>query len=211
MMKKEIREGSAQVANIVARARLRARQDPWKTDACAPQLPRPRRAWSARADLLDPSKSPSDIIGHLIALVRAHDHQRFSVTEAARELYMSVRQLHRICNAELNFPPGTLIDLACIESIAMEILKNECSLTTIATNHTFNDSSNMGRVFFRFVGMRPGLYRQTDSPTGRPKRPANWHKIGTNYLWPPRPDGSTREAIAVLSLKIWREPCPRRD
>jgi len=90
---------------------------------------------------------------------------------------VSVRQLYRLCLAELQFPPGTIIDLARIESVASEILTTSRSLTSIAREHAFNHFSDMRRVFIRFVGMRPGLYRRTGPPPQRPVRRADWQKL----------------------------------
>jgi len=72
----------------------------------------------------------------------------------------SLRSLARWSMGWFELPPGTIIDLTRICSIAEEIHASDQPLKAIAAGHGFDSPSSMGRLFLRYSGTTPALYRR---------------------------------------------------
>jgi transcriptional regulator GlxA family with amidase domain len=129
----------------------------------APQAGRPdvrsRAAWEDRARLLSlgaragPARS-------LVALARAHTREAYPVGLAAAVLGTSVRGLTRLSMKALGYSPGIVLRLARIAGVARTLESTSRRLETVAQAHGFTDPAAMSRLFYRFVGVRPGAYRR---------------------------------------------------
>jgi AraC-like DNA-binding protein len=144
-----------------------------------------RLAWDDRARLLHPRRC-SGIVGCFVELARIHDHERYTVPEAAADLDVSVRKLYRLILRAFPYPPGTLIALACMNSVAQDVAQRPQSLGEIARNHGYSDLSNLNRAFFRFTGMRLGRFRRSEKRGPRAARFSNWQNM--TIPSPPRID-----------------------
>jgi AraC-like DNA-binding protein len=99
-------------------------------------------------------------VGAFLAIAREHDHEWFTVEEAAQSLDSSVRHLHRLIEREVGYAPSVLLHLARVESVAQDIERTGLSLSSIARSHRFPDLPTMTHQFKRFVGETPSQYRQ---------------------------------------------------
>jgi AraC-like DNA-binding protein len=127
--------------------------------AIKPKLRSASDAWRDRAYLLSP-RSDKPGVRAFIAAAESHDHEWFTVHEAAYSMGISVRQIRRIIEKETGYSPHVLLHLARIVSIAKEIQTTNKPLKELAESHQFADLSSMSRQFKRFVGHSPGEYRR---------------------------------------------------
>ncbi|HEU4401052.1 MAG TPA: helix-turn-helix domain-containing protein, partial [Candidatus Polarisedimenticolia bacterium] len=140
-------------------------RSPWLTIDQLPSAlrnlrPAIRRAsvWAERTRILSPAgneRGPR----LFLAFARSRDHQPCTVREAATDIGFSVRQLNRLAGRWFGHPPGILLDLARIASVAHDLEQTSHPIERIAENHGFYDSSTLSREFLGFVGLRPGAYR----------------------------------------------------
>lgn len=133
--------------------------------------PRPRgsnarAAWMNRHRVLCRAWQPEGV-RHFLRLIRSRGRRCCAVPEAAAELELSVRHLHRLIMDSLGCPPGTVIDLVRIVNVAREIARGRRPLKAIAKTHGFYDQAAMNRQFLRFTGVPPGEYR---AKTGRGRK-----------------------------------------
>jgi AraC-like DNA-binding protein len=119
------------------------------------------------------AEGASSKVKAFIAAAKEHDHEWFTVFEAADSVGLSVRQLRRIVENEIGYSPHVLLHLVRIDSVAKEIEHTEIKLKEVAKAHQFADSSSMTRQFKRFVGITPGQFRRRwSSAPGRMRQPA---------------------------------------
>jgi len=104
-------------------------------------------------------KQRKDGVRRFLDLAKAQARSVLTLPEAAARLGVGVRQLYRMSMRGLGYPPGIVLDLFRIESVAGELTGTALSLATIARGHLFCDLSAMSRQFRRFVGVPPGSYR----------------------------------------------------
>ncbi len=121
-------------------------------------LTRPRIAWRHRAHIFSLDGRPS-LAKRFVELARSHARDPYSVPEAASALRMGVRTLARYSTAWFDLPPGLVIDLARISSVAEKIRGTEEPLKSISSTHSFQSTSTMSRLFRRFLPMSPAMYR----------------------------------------------------
>jgi AraC-like DNA-binding protein len=95
-----------------------------------------------------------------LRLIRERGHGTLSLPEAAEALGIGRSTLERLSVLWFGVPPGVIIDLERISSVARELGDTEEGLKRIASGHAFDSSSTMGRLFRRFVGLSPRAYRQ---------------------------------------------------
>lgn len=119
---------------------------------------RARQAWIHRRHLLSPHGRPAQAV-QFLALVREHAREAYTVPQAAGVLCLGISTLRRLTGLWFSSPPGIIIDLCRILSVANEIRSTEGSIKAIAGGHGFRDASAMGRLFRRFVGVSPKAYR----------------------------------------------------
>ena len=111
-----------------------------------------------RETVLCATDRPSEAL-RFLALAHSHSRQAYTVAQAAEVFKVSVRKLSRLSIACLSYPPGLIIDLVRIVSVANEIRATETALKDVSFRHAFPHPSAMGRLFHRFVGVSPGVYR----------------------------------------------------
>lgn len=119
-------------------------------------------AWAERARLVSAEGACAKVRA-FIAAAREHDHEWFTVFEAADSLGISVRQLRRIVEHDIGYSPHVLLHLIRIESVARQIEQTGLPLKEVAKAHQFADPSSMNRQFKRFVGITPGQFRRRRS------------------------------------------------
>ncbi len=117
-----------------------------------------RAEWEERTRILSPTVN-AERVRRFVKIAREHDHEGYTVPQAATALHVSIRQLHRMSIGALGFPPGIVLDLARVVSVAGELLAGDDSLAEIAEAHRYRDEASMTRQFNRFVGITPRLYR----------------------------------------------------
>jgi AraC-like DNA-binding protein len=124
-----------------------------------PQPTRSRLAWRHREQLLSPTGRPA-LARRFVDLSRAHARDHYSVPEAARDLGVGRRTLERCSVAWFDLSPALIIHLVRILSVSNDLRDSDEPLKAIAEKHAFRSPSNFGRMFARFVGVPPRLYRQ---------------------------------------------------
>jgi AraC-like DNA-binding protein len=116
-------------------------------------------AWKERVKLLSPNGA-SPLVKVFIAAANCHDHEWFTVHEAADLIGLSVRQMRRLVERETGYSPHVLLHLVRIVSVVREMERTRKPLRELAESHHFADLSSMSRQFKRFVGQCPGAYRR---------------------------------------------------
>lgn len=116
-------------------------------------------AWERRQSILLPFRKTARA-RRFLALATASDHEPCSVTAMASALGISVRHLSRLSVVWFGHPPGVVINLIRIRSVARELACTSITLETIADRHGFSAASAMSRLFQRVTGTRPGTYRR---------------------------------------------------
>jgi AraC-like DNA-binding protein len=118
-----------------------------------------RTAWARREQVLS-AHNRTPTIGRFLTFARLNCHRACAVSEAACELGLSIRHLHRLVVRELHFAPLALLSLARLASVTDEVLLTDHKLTTIAEGHGYRDLPSFDRHFRRIVGVAPGIYRR---------------------------------------------------
>ena len=131
---------------------------PAQQDGATPPAPRARMAWYRRAAILSTAARPA-LARQFLRSCRQYASQSFSVLEAARDLGVGRSTLERLSLAWFGVPPGLVIDLVRILSVSDDLTCTEEPLKIIAQRHAFSSVSNMGRMFVRYVGVAPGIFR----------------------------------------------------
>jgi AraC-like DNA-binding protein len=119
-------------------------------------------AWTERA-LLMSGQGASQKVKAFIAVAKEHDHEWFTVQEAARSLGCSVRHIRRLVEQELSYRPQILLHLARIDSVARALERSGPSISAIASLHRFPGLPTMSHQFKRYVGESPRQYRRRRS------------------------------------------------
>jgi AraC-like DNA-binding protein len=132
-------------------------------EAAAPS-PRAHWAWRRRGAIFGHHGSRG-IVGRFLDQALEHSLGAYSVAVAASELGSSSRQLDRCCRRSLACTPGLLIDLARVMAVAEDLVHSARPLELIAFRHGFHDAATMSRLFVRFTGRRPGLFRLDNAPS----------------------------------------------
>jgi AraC-like DNA-binding protein len=121
-----------------------------------------RAAWIQRERILSLEEHFGGAREFLL-LAMGHDHESYTMKEAAHALDLSRQVLHRNCLRWFGFPPSLVIDLRRADSVHREIITAPDSLKAIAASYRFPDLSTMGRFVLRFVGLRPARIRKTSA------------------------------------------------
>jgi len=117
-----------------------------------------RSAWANRLRVLNPT-GRSRAVRSFLRSARENDHLGFSVPAAAASTGVSLRQLYRLSWGALSLPPGVIIDLTRVVSVADAVEGSALPMMTIARVHGFTDQPAMNRQFMRFVGEPPTVRR----------------------------------------------------
>jgi AraC-like DNA-binding protein len=126
-------------------------------------------AWAERVRLMS-GRCVNMKVDAFLATAKEHDHEWFTVQEAAQSLGLSVRHIRRLVEREVGYAPSVLLHLSRIESVAKEIERTGMPLSSIARSHHFPDLPTMTRQFKRFVGGPPSQYRRIVAATKGPKQ-----------------------------------------
>ena len=130
-----------------------------RTGGMTPGPPtRSRYAWERRRTLLSPDQRPA-LAASFLSLVEERARAPFTVTAAARALGVSRSALERICRASFQLPPGVMINLHRVASVARDLEETDGALKEISVGHSFPAPSIMNRFFVRFTGAAPAAYR----------------------------------------------------
>lgn len=95
----------------------------------------------------------------MLTLVQENSHSGLTVREVAGAMRVSIPKLRRQVLAWFGHPPGTIIDLARVARLVVDLEISSDELKGIAFTYSFSSPSAMGRLFKRFVGVSPGRYR----------------------------------------------------
>ncbi len=118
-----------------------------------------RRAWSFPPDLSG-SVFASPLASALLDLIDRRATASLSVAAAARVLHVTPRRLHRLTLRLFGQPPHVLLGLGRVRAVAQALRSHGDSLERIAEECGYTDPGTMSRMFFRYVGIRPGAYRR---------------------------------------------------
>ena len=106
---------------------------------------------------LAPSTHPK--VKRAILLMEQHIGQPLNLSELARRLEMSVRQLERLFSSEVGEPPLSYGRQLRVRTAAWLLTSSDKSVTDIASTCGFSDSSHFGREFRKAFGQSPQAYR----------------------------------------------------
>lgn len=137
----------------------------------------PTDAWSRRARLMS-GRGLSSRVSSFIAVAKEHDHEWFTVQEAANATGLSVRHLRRLVEQEVGYCPKTLLDIARLESVARALEHTGASISVIAGLHRFSTLPTLSHLFKRYVGESPGNYRRSRCSKGGRNRQVKMAETG---------------------------------
>ncbi|WOD17088.1 GlxA family transcriptional regulator [Paraburkholderia kirstenboschensis] len=115
---------------------------------------------------LRPSTHPK--VKRAILLIEQHIGQPLSLGELAHRLEMSVRQLERLFNGEMDTTPLTYGRQLRLRTAAWLLTSSDRTVTEIASSCGFSDASHLGREFKKQYGEAPNAFRAhgVQPPTG---------------------------------------------
>lgn len=134
-----------------------------------------RRAGYFPPDLSGAACAPP-LASALLDLIDRRATASLSVATAARVLQVTPRRLHRLTLRLFGQPPHVFLGLGRVRAVARALRSRSVSLERIAEEFGFTDVGTMSRMFFRYVGIRPGAYRTrsktllSDCAIDRPER-----------------------------------------
>jgi transcriptional regulator GlxA family with amidase domain len=106
---------------------------------------------------LEPATHPK--VRRAILLMEQHIGQPLNLTELAKRLEMSVRQLERLFTAETGKSPHAYGRQIRIRTASWLLTSSDRSVADIASSCGFSDSSHLGREFRKEFGESPNAYR----------------------------------------------------
>jgi transcriptional regulator GlxA family with amidase domain len=115
---------------------------------------------------LRPATHPK--VKRAILLMEQHIGQPLSLGELAHRLEMSVRQLERLFNSEMDTTPLTYGRQLRLRTAAWLLTSSDRTVTEIASSCGFSDASHFGREFKKEYGEAPNAFRAhgVQPPTG---------------------------------------------
>jgi AraC-like DNA-binding protein len=135
-----------------------------------------RTAWETRQTILSP-REVSALAHRFLEVAEMHRAESYSVTEAARDMDISARHLHRVCRESFGQAAGTLLGLVRVVSVARAIEERRLTLGEIARVHGYADGWAMHRHFVRYLGVGPSHYRSSVRPRRHvAESVAIWHE-----------------------------------
>lgn len=99
-----------------------------------------------------------------ILLMEQHIGQPYSLTDLARRLDTSVRQLERLFTTEIGQSPAAHWRQMRVGIAAWLLSSSDRTVADIATSCGFSDASHLGREFKKSFGVSPIAYRTTQMP-----------------------------------------------
>jgi transcriptional regulator GlxA family with amidase domain len=118
----------------------------------APQ-PRPETAWYAGTQ--------SDIVRQVILLMELHFSSPLAITALAQRVCLSVKQLERLFHAEFKISPCAFYRKLRLEAARFMLEETRRSITAIALDCGFGDTSHFSRAFRAAYGRSPRSSRDT--------------------------------------------------
>ncbi len=109
----------------------------------------------------DDKKTENPIVGRARDYILKHIDEPLKPDKLASELAVSLRNLQRIFNQELNTTPGNFILLIKMEKAADLLSMGQRSVTEISDDLGFNDPAYFSRVFKKYFGISPKEFRKT--------------------------------------------------
>ncbi|WP_158964071.1 helix-turn-helix domain-containing protein [Myroides fluvii] len=114
----------------------------------------------ATATSFSTSISQSDTITLFQDLLKQTNNLHNSVAYYAKKLKMSPQNLNAICRKTLQQPTSEILAEHIIGEAKRQLLYTENSISEIAFNLNFNDSSYFTKYFKRYVGITPKSFRE---------------------------------------------------
>jgi AraC-like DNA-binding protein len=124
----------------------------------AARATREASAWDRRKEIMGHQGYDPTLRRFLLAALE-NDHEECTVAWVAAEVGCGVRALSRLTRQATGHPPRVILALVRVMSVARELDRTSAPLSEIARRHGFPDRASMDRLFKRFVGSRPCLYR----------------------------------------------------
>lgn len=110
---------------------------------------------------LDPTSHPK--VRRAILVMEQHIDNPLALTELARRVDTSVRQLERLFVAETGKSPNVYGRQLRVRMAAWMLTGSDRTVSDIAMSCGFSDASHLGREFRKEFGEPPGVYRSTRS------------------------------------------------
>lgn len=96
-----------------------------------------------------------------IEYIHVHLAGEIQLADIAGAVGMSMFHLSRTFRASTGVTLHRYLNRARVERVKALLLDNDQSLATIADATGFSDQSHMSKIFKRFTGTTPGLFRRT--------------------------------------------------
>ncbi|WHT39560.1 helix-turn-helix transcriptional regulator [Myroides sp. mNGS23_01] len=114
----------------------------------------------ARSTPFSTSVNKNDTIILFQDLLKQTDNLHNSVAYYAQRLKISPQNLNSICRKALQQSASEILAEHIIDEAKRQLLYSENSVSEIAYNLNFNDSSNFTKYFKRYVGITPKAFRE---------------------------------------------------
>ena len=109
-----------------------------------------------------PSSSARDPrVTELEKLIADNPSRLFKVSELARHLNITSRQLNNVIQNDLGITAKELIDVRKNEQARKLLLETELTLREISESIGFSEHNNFNRFFKRMEGLSPGVFRKS--------------------------------------------------
>ncbi|MFJ3263894.1 GlxA family transcriptional regulator [Pseudomonas sp. NPDC086581] len=123
-------------------------------------LRRPGGQRQFSAELLAQQAPPGGQMERLVKWLRERLAEALDVEGMAAQMAVSVRTLHRHCQAEMGMTPAKLLLELRLEKASQLLEAGESSLKRVAQHAGFGNEYNLRRAFVQALGVTPGEFRQ---------------------------------------------------
>ncbi|GGH29950.1 helix-turn-helix domain-containing protein [Sphingobacterium alkalisoli] len=110
---------------------------------------------------LQTNKKTSGIISSFRELLNQTNDLHNSVAYYAEKFHTTPQNLNAICRKALNQSAAEVIAEHIISEAKRQLIYTECSVSEIAYNLNFSDSSHFVKFFKRYTGVTPLIFRNT--------------------------------------------------
>ncbi|MGI9353417.1 MAG: GlxA family transcriptional regulator [Rhizobiaceae bacterium] len=107
--------------------------------------------------------SRNPVLADALLLMESHLETRLTITEIAKRLKISRRQLDRVFKRDLKQSPQEFYRYLRLTRASGLLLQTNMSVTEIAIGCGFQSASHMGKYFQIRFGLTPGTYRKQNS------------------------------------------------
>ncbi len=114
------------------------------------------------------SKGQAQLLREVFAFVRSHLHERLTAEDLAARFHVSPEQLRRSAKSVYGKPLYQCLRTYKMHLAAAELLRTTRTVTDIASEFGYDNSSKFARAFQAVLGRSPAEYRADGGPHAGP-------------------------------------------